>query len=162
MCTSTRTRLPALHTLTGGWAAALRLAAISLRNAPDPTAFLTAFSGDERSVAEYLVGEILSSLSSDNCEFLTATSVCEIFPPDLAAELSGRQDAADLLRRLERETSVVAGWMPGDPSTAYSPSCGPTCGPTSSGASRPARPVCTRERPRGGGPATTRSRPSRT
>ena len=98
-----------LHALTGGWAAALRLAAISLRNGPDPTAFLTAFSGDERSVAEYLVGEILSSLSSEICESLTATSVCEIFPPDLAAELSGRQDAADLLRRLERETSVVAG-----------------------------------------------------
>ena len=101
-------QIRALNTLTGGWAAALRLAAISLRNAPDPNSFVTAFSGDERSVAEYLVGEILSSLSSEIREFLTAASVCEIFPPDLAAELSGRQDAADLLRRLERETSVVA------------------------------------------------------
>ena len=58
-------------------------------------------------MAEYLGSEPVQP-PSEIREFLTATSVCEIFPPDLAGELSGRQDAADLLRRLERETSVVA------------------------------------------------------
>ena len=74
----------------------------------DLGAFLTAFSGDERSVAEYLVSEILSGLSSEVRDFLGATSVCDLIPWDLAAGLTGRQDAADLLDRLERETSVVA------------------------------------------------------
>jgi LuxR family maltose regulon positive regulatory protein len=100
-------QITALHGLTGGWAAALRLAAISLRSTPDPDAFLAAFSGDDRSVAEYLVNEILSGLSSEIRDFLSATSVCDAIPPDLAADLSGRQDAADLLDRLEREMSVV-------------------------------------------------------
>jgi LuxR family maltose regulon positive regulatory protein len=98
-------QVTALHALTGGWAAALRLAAISLRRTPEPDAFLAAFSGDERSVAEYLVSEILSGLSCEIRDFLGATSICDVIPPDLAADLSGRQDAADLL---ERETSVVA------------------------------------------------------
>ena len=97
-----------LHGLTEGWAAALRLAAITLRNAPDPAASLAAFSGDERSVAEYLVGEILSGFEPEIRDLLGAVSVCEVFPPELAAELSGRQDAAELLNRLERETSMVA------------------------------------------------------
>jgi LuxR family maltose regulon positive regulatory protein len=101
-------QIATLHTLTDGWAAALRLAAISLRNAADPGASLAAFSGDERSVAEYLVGEILSGFSPEVLDFLGATSVCDVFPPELAADLSGRQDAADVLDRLERETSVVA------------------------------------------------------
>lgn len=97
-----------LHGLTEGWAAALRLAAITLRNAPDPAASLAAFSGDERSVAEYLVGEILSGFEPEIRDLLGAVSVCEVFPPELAAELSGRQDAGELLNRLERETSMVA------------------------------------------------------
>jgi LuxR family transcriptional regulator, maltose regulon positive regulatory protein len=101
-------QITTLHALTDGWAAALRLAAITLRNAPDPAASLAAFSGDERSVAEYLVGEILSGFSPEIRDLLCAVSVCDVFPPELAAELSGRQDAAELLNRLERETSMVA------------------------------------------------------
>ena len=98
----------ALFRLTGGWPAALRLAAIPLRRTQDPGAVLAAFTGDERSVAEYLIGEILSGLSPDLRQFLDDISVCDDFPPDLATHLSGREDAAQLLLRLERETAVVA------------------------------------------------------
>jgi LuxR family maltose regulon positive regulatory protein len=97
-----------VHSLTDGWAAALRLAAISLQSGRDPGASLTAFSRDERPVAEYLVGEILSGFSDEVRDFLRAASVCDAFPPELAAHLSGRQDAAELLDRLERDTSMVA------------------------------------------------------
>src|SRR4051812_9524578 len=48
-----------LHTRTDGWAAGLRLAALALRRTDDPDGFLADFSGDERSVADYLTGEIL-------------------------------------------------------------------------------------------------------
>jgi LuxR family transcriptional regulator, maltose regulon positive regulatory protein len=45
---------------TEGWAAGLRLAAISLAQHPDPERFVTEFSGSERTVAEYLLAEAWS------------------------------------------------------------------------------------------------------
>ena len=51
-----------LHRRTGGWAAGLRLAARAMEQSADREAFLTHFSGDDRSVADYLVGEILSEV----------------------------------------------------------------------------------------------------
>ena len=44
---------------TEGWAAGLRLAAISLAGHPDPERFVRDFSGSERSVAGYLMAEVL-------------------------------------------------------------------------------------------------------
>ena len=48
-----------LHERTEGWAAGLRLAALSLAGHPDPGRFATEFSGSERTVAEYLLAEVL-------------------------------------------------------------------------------------------------------
>ena len=48
-----------LHERTEGWAAGLRLAALSLAAHPDPGRFAAAFSGSERTVAEYLLAEVL-------------------------------------------------------------------------------------------------------
>ena len=45
-----------LHQRTEGWAAGLRLAALSLAGHPDPERFVTEFSGTNRTVAEYLIG----------------------------------------------------------------------------------------------------------
>jgi LuxR family maltose regulon positive regulatory protein len=42
-----------------GWAAGLRLAAISLKGHTEPERFVAAFSGSERTVAEYLLAEML-------------------------------------------------------------------------------------------------------
>src|SRR4029077_935913 len=44
---------------TEGWAAGLRLAAISLAGRPDPERFVAEFSGSNRTVAEYLLAEML-------------------------------------------------------------------------------------------------------
>ena len=48
-----------LHERTEGWAAGLRLAALSLAGHPDPGRFAAEFSGSERTVAEYLLDEVL-------------------------------------------------------------------------------------------------------
>ena len=69
-----------LHARTEGWAAGLRLAALALRRSDDPAAFLTDFSGDERSVAEYLTVEILDGLSAETQNFLRVVSVCSPLP----------------------------------------------------------------------------------
>jgi LuxR family maltose regulon positive regulatory protein len=87
--------------------AGIRLAVLPLRGHPEPDAFLAAFSGDERPVADYLTGEILSHLSDAEGDLLRRTSICDALPPLLAAELSGRGDAADVLSALERSTGLV-------------------------------------------------------
>ena len=48
-----------LHTRTEGWAAGLRLAAISLAEHPDPERFVAEFSGTDRGVGDYLLSEML-------------------------------------------------------------------------------------------------------
>ena len=47
-----------LHQRTEGWAAGLRLAALSLAGHPDPERFVADFSGTNRAVAEYLLAEM--------------------------------------------------------------------------------------------------------
>ncbi len=103
-----------LHQRTEGWAAGLRLAALAMRRTDDAVAFLTQFSGDERSVAEYLTGEILDGLKPENQDFLRVVSVCSPMPAVLAAELSGRVDADRLLDRLRSETALVERTSPGE------------------------------------------------
>src|SRR5580704_2266658 len=49
-----------LWTRTEGWAAALRLAALSLHGHPEPARFLAEFAGTDRTVADYLVSEVLA------------------------------------------------------------------------------------------------------
>ncbi len=103
----TPTQLAVLHNATDGWPAGVRLAASSLGTATDPGRFLAEFSGDDRSVADYLVGEVLDSLPADTRDFLGVVSVCDPIPVELAAELSGRPDAAQLLNRLERDSALI-------------------------------------------------------
>ena len=49
-----------LHERTEGWAAGLRLAAMSLARHAAPDRFVAEFSGSERTVADYLLGEVLA------------------------------------------------------------------------------------------------------
>ena len=97
-----------LHQRTGGWAAGLRLAALAVTRTADRDAFLDQFSGNESSVADYLVGEILSRLPQDIQEFLRVISISDPVPSGLAAELSGREEAGSLLDGLERQTSLLS------------------------------------------------------
>ena len=96
-----------LYQQTDGWPAGLRLAAAALDLATDVDCFLADFSGDERSVADYLVGEVFSGLPADRMQLLQATSICEALPVGLAVVLSGREDAGWLLADLEHRTALV-------------------------------------------------------
>jgi LuxR family maltose regulon positive regulatory protein len=51
--------LAVLYDRTEGWAAGLRLAALSLAGHPDPERFAAEFGGSERTVADYLMAEVL-------------------------------------------------------------------------------------------------------
>ena len=110
----TAAQVAVLQARTEGWAAGLRLAARALRRTDDVSAFLTNFSGDERSVAEYLTVEILDGMNSHTRDFLRMVSVCSPLRAAVAVELSGLADAGRLLDVLCHETPLVERTSPGN------------------------------------------------
>ncbi|HET9139337.1 LuxR C-terminal-related transcriptional regulator [Actinophytocola sp.] len=92
---------------TDGWAAGVRLAALSLAEVDDLDGFVKDFAGNDRAVADFLIDEILSRLPEDTQDFLRAISVCDRVSASLATALSGREDAGELLDTLEHQTSMV-------------------------------------------------------
>ena len=87
---------------TEGWIAGLQLAAISLRGRHDAAALIEDFHGSQRFVLDYLADEVLAGLDDDLRSFLVRTSVADRFTPELCRELTGREDAAELLERAEQ------------------------------------------------------------
>jgi hypothetical protein len=75
--------LAVLHERTEGWAAGLRLAALSLAGHPDPARFAAGFSGTDRTVAEYLLAEVLDRLTRRRSAAPGAG--CRAGPPDRTA-----------------------------------------------------------------------------
>jgi LuxR family maltose regulon positive regulatory protein len=95
--------LETLRRRTEGWAAGLRLAALSLRAHPRPERFVADLAGDDRAIAGYLVEEVLAAQPPELRAFLLRTSVAERLCGDLADALTGGSDGARVLARLERE-----------------------------------------------------------
>jgi LuxR family maltose regulon positive regulatory protein len=83
------TALSSLYDRTEGWVAGLRLAALSLAGHPDPDRFAAEFSGSERTVAEYLLAEVLERQSEPVRRLLLRTSVLDRVNGELADLLTG-------------------------------------------------------------------------
>ena len=90
-----------LHQRTEGWAAGLRLAAISLTGHPDPERFVAEFSGSDRTVAEYLLVEMLDRQPPDVQDLLLRTSLLDRVNGELADLLTGRPGSERILLDLE-------------------------------------------------------------
>jgi LuxR family transcriptional regulator, maltose regulon positive regulatory protein len=97
-----------LHSRTEGWAAGLRLAALSLERQVDPSSFIEHFAGDERAVSDYLLREILERQTDRRREFLLRTCIAESLTDDLAQLLSGHPGAGRILAELESENFLVS------------------------------------------------------
>ena len=95
--------LETLWRRTEGWAAGLRLAALSLREHPQPGRFVADLAGDDRAIAGYLVEEVLAAQPPELRSFLLRTCVADRLCGDLADALTGGTDGARVLARLERE-----------------------------------------------------------
>jgi LuxR family transcriptional regulator, maltose regulon positive regulatory protein len=78
-----------LQERTEGWAAGLRLAALSLTGHNDPDRFAAEFSGSERTVAEYLLAEVLERQNEKVRRLLLRTSILELVSGPLANTLTG-------------------------------------------------------------------------
>jgi LuxR family transcriptional regulator, maltose regulon positive regulatory protein len=96
-----------LHQRTEGWAAGLRLAAISLAGHPDPERFVAEFSGSDRTVAEYLIAEMLDRQPDDVQQLLLRTSLLDRVNGELADLLTGRPGSERILLELEDANAFV-------------------------------------------------------
>ena len=99
--------LARLYERTEGWAAGLRLAAISLAGHPEPERFVTEFSGSERTVAGYLLAEVLERQPGEVRDLLLHTSVVDRVCGPLADHLTGRSGSEALLQELEEANAFV-------------------------------------------------------
>lgn len=93
--------------LTEGWAAGLRLAALSLADGRDVDAFLASFGAGDRSVVGYLVEEVMAGFKPETIRFLQDTCLPSTLTAGQAADLSGRPDAEAVLRRLTDVNALV-------------------------------------------------------
>jgi LuxR family maltose regulon positive regulatory protein len=96
-----------LHQRTEGWAAGLRLAALSLAGHPDPERFVAEFSGSERTVAEYLIAEMLERQPAGVQDLLLRTSLLDRVNGELADVLTGRPGSERILLELADANAFV-------------------------------------------------------
>jgi LuxR family transcriptional regulator, maltose regulon positive regulatory protein len=96
-----------LHERTEGWAAGLRLAALAADGHPDPERFAAEFSGTERTVAEYLLAEVLDRQGEQVRRLLLRTSILERVNGELAGLLTGDEGAERMLQDLETANAFV-------------------------------------------------------
>jgi LuxR family maltose regulon positive regulatory protein len=92
---------------TEGWAAGLRLAALSLAGHPNPDRFAAEFSGSERTVAEYLLAEVLDRQPEPVRRLLLRTSVVEKVNGPLADVLTEAVGGERILQDLEEANAFV-------------------------------------------------------
>jgi len=107
-----RSRLSAATTAsltqrTEGWAAGLRLAAMSLETHPDPEQFVTELITENSPLTGYLVEEVLATQPPEVREVLLATSILDQVSGEAAAELTGREQAAAFLHGLAQANTFV-------------------------------------------------------
>ncbi|MBV8949117.1 MAG: hypothetical protein JOZ95_27085, partial [Solirubrobacterales bacterium] len=99
--------LGSLVETTEGWAAGLRLAALSLARDPDPERLAARFSGRERAVAEYLLAEVLERQPEDVTRLLLRTSILERVSGSLGDRLTGGSGSERILWELEDAGAFV-------------------------------------------------------
>jgi LuxR family transcriptional regulator, maltose regulon positive regulatory protein len=101
-----------LHERTEGWPAGLRLAAISLATHPHPEQFVSEFSGSERTVAGYLLAEVLERQPPEVRHLLLRTSILDRVSGPLADSLTHGTGAEAILQQLEDQNAFVTATCP--------------------------------------------------
>ncbi|HXR65375.1 MAG TPA: transcriptional regulator, partial [Ktedonobacteraceae bacterium] len=89
-----------------GWAAGLRLLALSLQGKttqPQVERALATFSGSHRPILDYFVTEVLHTQPEAIQSFLLRTSVLPRLTPALCVTVTGWQESAILLEQIERD-----------------------------------------------------------
>jgi LuxR family transcriptional regulator, maltose regulon positive regulatory protein len=99
--------LALLHQRSEGWAAALQMAALSLRTAADPARAARALEVRGHAIAGYFVTEVLDQQPPEVAGFMLDTSIMGELTPEACTALTGRKDAPALLRAIEAANLFV-------------------------------------------------------
>ena len=106
--------LECLTRRTEGWAAGIRLAAISMDAHPDPDRFVKELVTEDSALTGYLVAEVLNAQPPDVRDVLLSTSILEQVSGEAASELAGNEQAAGILPPLAHANAFVqplgGGW----------------------------------------------------
>ena len=89
-----------LHERSEGWAAALQMAALTLRGTTDPVRLARALDIGSYPIAEYFIDEVLSQQPAEVARFMLDTSVLGELTAGACAAVTERQDAAALLHSI--------------------------------------------------------------
>jgi LuxR family transcriptional regulator, maltose regulon positive regulatory protein len=93
--------LAVLHQRSEGWAAALQMAALSLRRTGDPVRVAHALDVRSYPIAEYFISEVLEQQLPEITQFMLETSILSELTAGACMAVTGRRDAAALLRRID-------------------------------------------------------------
>lgn len=92
---------------TEGWAAGVRLAALSLDGHPDPEQFVKELDAEDSAITGYLVAEVLNAQPSSVRDLLLRTSILDCVSTELAGELADDPQAARALPIMARANAFV-------------------------------------------------------
>ena len=93
--------LALLHQRSEGWAAALQMVALSLRGTSDPVRVMRALDVRSHAIAEYFISEVLEQQPAEVAQFMLDTSILGELTAGACAAVTGRPDAAALLRSID-------------------------------------------------------------
>ena len=94
--------LALLHQRSEGWPAVLQMAALSLRGTTDPARLARVLEVRGQDTADYFVSEVLDQQPPELAQFMLDTSILTgELTADACAAVTGRQDAAALLRGID-------------------------------------------------------------
>jgi serine/threonine-protein kinase/serine/threonine-protein kinase PknK len=106
-----------LEDSTDGWAAALQLASLSLRDNPDPASLIENLSGRHKAIGEYLASNVLDNLEPDLLDFLLSTCITKQVCSGLATALTNNRHSQSVLEEIEnrdlflRRTDTEGSWF---------------------------------------------------
>jgi LuxR family maltose regulon positive regulatory protein len=93
--------LARLHQRSEGWAAALQMAALSLRGTTDPVRIARALEVRGDAIAEYFIAEVLDRQPAEVAQFMLDTSILGELTADACAAITRQPEAAALLRAVD-------------------------------------------------------------
>lgn len=97
----------ALESKTEGWAVGLQLAALSIQETSDKSAFIKELAGSNRYIMDYLIEEVMRNQSIEVQDFLLKTSFLKQISAPLCNAILNRTDSQLILEQLERDNLFV-------------------------------------------------------
>ncbi len=101
--------LALLHQRSEGWAAALQMAALSLRGSTDPARVARALEIHRHAISEYFISEVLDQQPPEVVQFMLDTSILGQLTAGACAAVTARPDAASMLHSIDAADLFLVG-----------------------------------------------------